>query len=73
MQYLYVILTFDGMVEDIKQFDRDNVEAAEQLFVDHMQEHIWNFGDYDNDDIEACIENGYEGWGGNSVQLHWND
>jgi hypothetical protein len=62
------------MVMDIQRFDRDDVKKAERAFVNHMSEHLSNFEDYTPTDIDACVEDGYEGFGdNNSIQLFWAD
>ena len=59
---------------DLHRFTREDVLKAEQAFVEAMSAHLSNFEYYTEGDIEACIEDGYEGFGnGNSIQLFWSD
>ena len=74
MPYVYLIVIVHGMVEELIRYPRDQVLDAEQEFVNQMERHLSNFEDYTQGDIEACLEDGYEGFGdGNSIQLHWSD
>jgi len=69
---LYVILIKDYMVMDVHAFNRDEVQKAEEIFVQHLSEQIPDFQDYTAADINACLEGGYEGdANGNSIQLFW--
>lgn len=72
--FVYVIVTMDGMVTSLECFTRANVLLAEQAFVKELQQHLANFADYTDADVQACVEDGYEGFGNdNSIQLHWAD
>lgn len=72
--FIYVIVIMNGMVMDLRRFTRDQVVYAEQAFVEAMSAHLSNYADYTDGDIQACLEDGYEGFGdGNSIQLFWSD
>lgn len=75
MPYVYLIVIMHGLVEEVTRFTRDQVVLAERAFVDAMEARLSNFEDYTHDDIQACLEDGYEGFGGGdcSIQLHWGD
>lgn len=74
MPYVYLIVILHGMVETLMRFDRADVDDAELAFVSAMEHHIQNFNEYDGDEIDACLEDGFEGWHGDcSIQLHWAD
>jgi ferritin-like protein len=73
--FVYMIVIIHGMVEEVMQFPREDAHVAEQQFVNAMAERISNFDDYTDGDIQACLEDGFEGFGGGdcSIQLHWSD
>jgi len=72
--FIYVIVIIGEMVIDLQRFTRDDVVLAERAFIDAMQEHLSNYADYTDADIQACVEDGYESFGqSNSIQLHWSD
>jgi len=72
--YVYVIVIIGEMVESLQRFTRDDVVLAERAFIDAMSDRLSNFEDYTPADIQACIEDGYEGFGqSNSIQIHWAD
>lgn len=75
MPYVYLIVIMHGMVEELIRYPRANVQDAEQEFVNQMARHLSNFEDYGQGDIDACLEDGFEGFGGGdcSIQLHWSD
>lgn len=74
MDYVYLIVIMNEIVEGVQRFTRDQVVLAERAFVDAMEAHLSNFEDYTHEDIQACLEDGYEAFGqGNSIQLHWSD
>ncbi len=74
-EYVYLIVVLHGVVEEVIRFTRENVHVAEQTFVHRMGDHIHNFMDYSVEDVQACVEDGFEGFGGGdcSIQLHWSD
>lgn len=72
--FIYVLVIMNGMVTSLERFTRDDVVLAELAFVEELQEHLTNYEDYTDADIQSCVEDGYEGFGdGNSIQLHWAD
>ena len=74
MEFIYVIVIVREMVEEVQRFARAQAVEAEQAFVGCMADRIHNFEEYSVGDVEACVEDGYEGFGqGNSIQLHWAD
>jgi len=74
MNFVYVIVIVGEMVEEVMRYNKVDIKNAEDCFVGFMERKISNFEDYTSDDIDACIEDGYEGFGqGNSIQLHWSD
>ena len=74
MDFVYVIVTVGGMIEELFRFTREEVYQAEDCFVDCCSRRLSNFDEYTQADIEDCVEDGYEGFGnGNSVQLFWSD
>lgn len=71
---LYVIVIQHEIVIHCFPFMRVHADTAERKFVEMMKEYIWNFGDYSYDEVQACLEDGYEGFGqGNSIQLFWDE
>jgi len=74
MDFIYVIVIIGEMVEEVFRFIREDAYKAEQCFIDQLEQRLSNFEEYTQGDIEACLEDGYEGFGqGNSIQLHWSD
>ena len=75
MPYVYLIVIMHGMVEEILRYPREATSAAEHEFVNQMERRISNFDEYSVTDIDACLEDGFEGFGGGdcSIQLHWAD
>ena len=77
MDYLYVILIVNSIVEEIVHFERSTVNCialGEGRFVQHMEAHIPDFAEFSEADIEACLEDGYVEFNGScSIQLHWSD
>lgn len=72
--YVYVIVIVGAMVEELFRFKRADVSQAEKYFVNQMEQRLSNFDEYTQADIDACIEDGYEGFGElNSIQIHWSD
>lgn len=75
MPYVYLIVIIHGMVEEVTRYSRNDVNLAETEFVNQMERRLSNFDEYTNVDIDACLEDGFEGFGGGdcSIQLHWSD
>ncbi len=75
MPYVYLIVIMHGLVDTLIRYPRDDVKQAELEFVNQMARHLSNFEDYSHADIDACLEDGFEGFGGGdcSIQLHWAD
>jgi len=72
--FIYVVIIMNEIVMDLTRFTRDEVVLAERCFVEALEEHLSNFADYTDADIQACLEDGYEAFGqGNSIQLFWVD
>jgi len=75
MPYVYLIVIMHGMVEELIRYPREAASTAEHEFVNQMERRISNFDEYTVTDIDACLEDGFEGFGGGdcSIQLHWAD
>lgn len=72
MSGIYVVVIKNGLVTDIFAYSESEREDAERQFVNAMESNFSNFDEYTQEDIDACLEDGYAGFGsGNSIQLHW--
>lgn len=66
-----VIVVKDDEVQDKISFPetRQGNLAAEKCFVGKMAQHISNFDEYSSGDIQACLDDGYEGFGNGSISI----
>ncbi len=64
-----VIVVKNNVVEE-NVLCRDG-KHAEKVFLDKLAERLSNWDEYDQDDIDAVLDNGYEEFGNGSVCLSW--
>jgi hypothetical protein len=77
MEYCNVVLIKEGVVDEcvlILGTSREEVAAkAEETFFNRCSTRLSNWDDYDSEDREAIIEQGYEEWGTGSICITWPD
>ena len=75
MEYVTVVEIVDGTPSQVILFsgEHDDIaRKAEERFLQMCSENIWNFDEYTQEDIDAILEDGHEGWGSdNSVSIVW--
>jgi hypothetical protein len=49
----------------------ENAEHQERVFLDKLAEYLSNWDEYDADDRQAVMDNGYEEFGSGSVCMSW--
>lgn len=64
-----VVVIRDGVVYD--HVLCDDSEHAERVFLDKLAERLSNWDEYDADQRQAVLDNGYEEFGSGSVCLSW--
>jgi len=72
--YVTVTVIADGVVEYTRLFigERETISTeAEEYFLSVCRERLSNFDEYDKDDIQAILDNGYEEFGNGSICLCW--
>lgn len=66
-----VVIIKDSVVDTIIQCDDE--KELERVFLDTLKSNLSNFDEYDQEDIDTIVENGYEEMPGvnGSICMHW--
>ena len=70
MNIPFIVIIRDNVVDTIHQ---STPEKCESDFLGYCSHNLTNWSEYDQEDIDAIVENGYETMGNGSICLTWVD